>query len=534
MPSAAPPAARPRHQAHTPLGVRAVGDALAGALSAPLATPAGDPVSVGHLAGELAPFARSGGLGEAVSSLAGYQAAAGIDTAIVMPLYEGVRRGNWAMEPVGAPFHVDVGPRREWVRLWRHAEPGGTPLRPAPAPRVYFVESPAFFDRPGLYGPPGADYGDNAQRYACFVLAALHALPAIAPGPVLLHAHDWHAALAPVYLRTRFHDSPAHRRVSTVLSVHNAGYQGHYGPAVLDELGLPWSLYNWRELEWHGHVNLLKGGMAFADAVTTVSSTHAHELRTFAGGFGLDGAFVALRDRLVGIANGIDQQAWDPETDPLIARNYSVDDLGGKRRCRVALQRSAGLRKLKDVPIFAMSARLVGQKGLDLILGDPGYFALDAQFVFLGRGEPRYEAALSAIAARAPSRISVQLRFTEELEHRLLAGADMCLMPSLYEPCGLTQMRAQRYGTIPIARRVGGLADTIEDGATGFLFDDYTASDFMRAVMRAVDQFHDRDGWLGMVREAMTRDFGWERSAARYLAVYRRAVLQPRFPLPAE
>ena len=264
-----------------------------------------------------------------------------------------------------------------------------------------------------------------------------------------------------------------------------------------------------------------------------MSSTHAHELRTFAGGFGLDGAFVALRDRLVGIANGIDQEAWNPETDPLIARNYSVDDLSGKRRCRVALQRAVGLRKMHDVPIFVMSARLVWQKGLDLILGDPGYFALDAQFVFLGRGEPRYEEALSAIAARAPSRISVQLRFTEELEHRLLAGADMCLMPSLYEPCGLTQMRAQRYGTIPIARRVGGLADTIEDGATGFLFDDYTASDFMRAVMRAVEQFQDPEGWQAMVREAMTRDFGWDRSAARYLAVYRRAVLQPRFPHPA-
>ncbi len=503
----------------------------------PLVDPRGNTVNVVHLAAELAPFARSGGLGEAVSSLATFQAASGVPTSIVMPFYGPVRNGNWPMVPATEPFSVQVGPRQATVRLWEYAPEtvqsadgnfDGTladalveaPLRP----RIYFVESADYFDRPGLYGPPGTDYPDNAQRYACFVLAALSALPRITSGPTILHAHDWHTALAPVYLRTYFAQLPVYAHVSTVLSVHNAGYQGQYAPSTMPEVGLPWELYNWRQLEWHNSVNLLKGGIAFADIVTTVSSTHAHELRTGAGGFGLDGAFIALRDRLVGIPNGIDQQVWNPTSDPLIARNYSADDLSAKRRCRVALQRAVGLRKFNDLPIFAMTARLVAQKGLDLILGDPGYFALDAQFVFLGRGEPRYEAALTEIAKRAPARISVQLRFTEELEHRLLAGADMCLMPSQYEPCGLTQMRAQRYGTIPIARRVGGLADTIEDGVTGFLFDDYTPDDFMRAAVRAVDQFQDAEGWQGMMREAMARDFGWERSAARYLAVYRRVV----------
>ncbi|MDQ3996182.1 MAG: glycosyltransferase, partial [Gemmatimonadota bacterium] len=203
---------------------------------------------------------------------------------------------------------------------------------------------------------------------------------------------------------------------------------------------------------------------------------------------------------------------------------YATDDLSGKRRCRATLQRTFGLRPRARTPIFAMTARLAAQKGLDLILGDPGYFALDAQFIFLGHGEPRYETALREIAARAPSRIAVELKFTEPLEHLLLAGADMCLMPSQYEPCGLTQMRAQRYGTIPIARRVGGLADTIEDGVTGFLFDDYTPRDFMRAAMRALDQYREQPGWRAMMREAMSRDFGWERSAAKYLQVYRRVL----------
>jgi starch synthase len=274
-------------------------------------------------------------------------------------------------------------------------------------------------------------------------------------------------------------------------------------------------------------VNILKGGLVHADAVTTVSPTHAHELRTGAGGFGLDGVFVALRDRFVGILNGIDQSVWNPECDPDIPYHFSVDDLRGKRRNRWKLQNTFGLQRRAGVPIFALTARLVSQKGLDLILDDPGYFALDAQYIFLGHGEPRYEAALTAIASRARSRIAVELRFSDQLEHLLLAGADMCLMPSQYEPCGLTQMRAQRYGTIPVARRVGGLADTIEDGVTGFVFDDYNPREFMVAVVRALDQYRDRAAWKRMVREAMLRDFGWEKSVGRYRQLYERAVLDP-------
>ena len=443
---------------------------------------------------------------------------------VIMPLYSAVRDVAADLAPVSPPFQVQVGSRSEEARVYRLV---GTPSGPAVnAPRVFFISHPAYFDRPGIYGENGGDYPDNAQRYAFFVLAALTALPHLAPAPLVINSHDWHTALASVYLRTRFANDPYYRHVASVLTVHNAGYQGHFAPEIMPDLGLPWDLYNWRQLEWHDRVNLLKGGLVFCDAATTVSATHAHELRTARGGFGLHGVFLSLRDRFVGIVNGIDQRKWNPQTDPSISFHYSAENLAGKRRCRTALQRMFGLAPRARVPIFALTARLVSQKGLDLILGDPGYFALDAQYVFLGAGEPRYEEALTGIASRAPSRIAVELDFSEQLEHRLLAGADMCLMPSHYEPCGLTQMRAQRYGTIPVARRVGGLSDTIEDGVTGFLFDDYTPADFMTAAVRAVEQFSDPPGWQSMMREAMTRDFGWERSAAKYLQVYKR-VLAP-------
>jgi starch synthase len=488
--------------------------------SAPLTRPDGTPAPVVHLVPELSPYARTGGLGEAVASLAKHQAASGIPVTMFMPLYS-VIRDRVELEPVGPAFAVDVGPRTETTRIWEPVIP------PLPgAPRVLFVESAEYFDRPGLYGDEAGDYPDNAQRYALFTRAVLVALPRLMPqAPSILHAHDWQTALASIYLKTEFIGHPYYEGIRAVLSVHNAGYQGHFPHEVMPEIGLPSALYNHRQLEWYGRVNLLKGALVFSDLVITVSPTHAHELRTEKGGFGLDGVFVALRDRLVGIVNGIDQDVWDPGRDAFIPRRYNPENLQGKKRCRVALQRATGLSRWQ-APIFALTARLVAQKGLDLIVGDPGYFAFDAQYVFLGHGEARYEAMLTELAERAPSRIAVKLDFTDEFEHLLLAGADMCLMPSLYEPCGLTQMRAQRYGTIPVARRTGGLADTIEDGVTGFLFDDYTPADFMRAAMRAVDQYREAESWEQMMREAMARDFGWERSAARYLTVYRRVLSQ--------
>ena len=494
----------------------------------PLVARDGRPVTVVHLAAEVAPIARTGGLGEVVTSLAAYQQAAGIRACIVMPLYRQARAklGQVELEPVGDAWTTHVAYRDEWSRCWKLPEADATRVLgghgATGTPELYFLENGHYFDRAGIYGEQGRDYQDNHRRWAHFCAAALRALPRIAgDGPVILHAHDWHAALALAYLRGWYANVPWYRDIATVLTVHNAGYQGQYGAGLFGDFGLPTDMWRMDRFEWYGQVNLLKGGLAFADAATTVSANHATELRTAAGGFGLHATFLTMGDRFVGIANGIDQSRWDPATDPLIPERYSADDLRGKGTTRRALQEALGLPVRADVPIFVMTARLVTQKGLALIVDTPGLFDLDAQWLFLGAGERRFEEALRGIARARPDKVVVDTNFSDAKEHVLMAAGDVCLMPCQYEPCGLTQMRAQRYGTLPLVRRVGGLADTVDDGVTGFTFDQFDTGAFGRAVRRAVGTFHDSATWHRMMLAAMARDFDWGRSEERYRALYR-------------
>ena len=472
-----------------------------------------------HLAAEYWPYARTGGLAEAVRGIARFQAMAGRNVAVIMPLYTRVRDHATAMEPVGEPFRFDMGGRSEEGRLFED-------VGRDEGPRVYFIDHPEYFDRDGIYGESGGSYPDNHRRFGFLNRAALKVLPRVATGPVILHAHDWHASLAAVYLGALMKEEDFFQDVATVLTVHNGGYQGHYeGPGVLSELGLPESLYQPDFMEWYGKTNLLKGGLVFSDMVTTVSPTHARELRTRTGGFGLQDTFNALSDRFVGILNGIDYEVWDPATDPDIEVNYTADDLSGRAVNKAWLQKAAGLAPAPDVPLIGMSARLVEQKGLDLILAGDMMPRLEAQWFFLGEGQPHYQEALGALARRYPDQVAVRFNFTEDREHKLMAGADLLLMPSLYEPCGLTQMRAQRYGALPVVRRVGGLADTVEDRVTGFVFDEYQAWALEESLGYAIDLFRDRSAWTWHVKEAMRRDFSWQRSVDLYANVYFRAVL---------
>ncbi len=507
------PASKPhRRSAARPRRAAAVGAAVAQVAAA-------ERIGVTHLTAEYWPFARTGGLGEAVAGLANVQAAAGHPTTVFMPLYQQVRETTPSLERTGAPLTITLGGRIE--RAWLYRTP--PPPVATPGPQVFFIEHPDFFDRAGIYGDSGADYPDNARRFACFCLAALTALPEVAPGTQVLHAHDWHTALAPVYLRNALAGQTFYDRLAVVLSVHNAGYQGHFPPETVADLGLPAALYNVGVFEWYGRMNALKGALAFSDVAVTVSPTHSRELCTPEGGFGLHDTFTAMGDRLTGILNGIDPVLWNPATDPEIEANFSGDDPAGKRRCKAALQKAYGLTA-GHAPLFGMSARMVAQKGLDLILGADLLETSDAQFIFLGAGERRYHEALGDLAAAAPDRVAVEFMFTDHVEHRLLAGADALLMPSQYEPCGLTQMRAQHYGAVPVARRVGGLTDSITDGVTGFLFDEYTPAGLEQAITRAVETYADRAAWRKLVRAAMARPFGWDRSAEQYLALYHKAL----------
>lgn len=466
-----------------------------------------------------------------MASLAAYQSAAGMSVSIVMPLYRQIREQFPDLEPVDGPFAVNVAFRAHGAQLYKLPDAAASAVigmrGTAAPPTVYFIDNRDFFDRPGIYGDAGGSYGDSARRYAFFCAAAMYVLPRIATTPAILHAHDWHTGLALAYLRTWYGGSAFHRDVASILTVHNAGFQGHYPPDTMGDMGLDASLYNSAQFEWYGRVNLLKGGMAFADGVTTVSMTHADELRTPEGGFGLHDNFIAKGDRFVGILNGIDQSRWDPSTDRDIAATFSREDIGNKATCRQALQRELGFAERTDIPIFVMTARLVQQKGLDLILENPWIFNADAQWVFLGGGDGRFVEGLRAIASRYPDRVHIDTAFTDGKEHRMMAGGDILLMPCRYEPCGLTQMRAQRYGTVPLVRRVGGLADTVHDGVTGFVFTEFSASAFAEAIARAIVAYRDHDQWFRMMRDAMARDFGWERSEERYRDLYR-TVLSAR------
>ena len=474
------------------------------------------PPTIVHLSAEYFPFARTGGLAEAVNGLANVQARQGHAVVVFLPLYRSVREQAPDLAPLGRTYTVHLGPSVEEVRYFRAAKQDD-------GPRVVFIDHPHFFNRSGIYGEHGRDYPDNAERYALFCLAVLEAIPRLIQGDVIVHAHDWHTGPVFGYARTYGVYRERYARVPMVMSVHNGGYQGHFPETAVERLGIPRELYTFRNAEWYGRLNFLKMGLTNADCAATVSPNHARELTTPGGGFGLQDVYQWMGDRFTGITNGIDQRQWDPATDVHIAANYSREALHQKARNKAALQRTFGLPQRKKAPVFGMAARLVTQKGIAIILKSHRVQSLDAQFIFLGSGEPRFEDALSKLASRRPANVAVQLAFTDLLEHKLIAGADLLLMPSQYEPCGLTQMRAQRYGTLPVARRVGGLADTIADDVTGFLFDDYHAAALDWAIDRALKRYANADGWAKRMRAAMSQDFAWERSAEKYAALYRRA-----------
>jgi starch synthase len=391
--------------------------------------------------------------------------------------------------------------------------------------RWLLLDHPAFFHRDGPYLDRQArEWPDNAFRYASF--AAAVAELAAAERADVVHAHDWPAALVPVYEELRRSRLGGARRFATVLTIHNVAYQGWFPAGIWPLLGLPDAWFGQDGLEFYGGVNFLKGGLLFADALTTVSPTYATEIVTPEGGAGLDGVLGERRDRLRGILNGIDDETWDPRRDPHLARRYGVDDAAeGKAACRADLRRELGLAQDPAPPLAAVITRLAEQKGVDLLLGAvPAFLPDRVQLAVLAAGEPHWEGALLGLASAHPGRVAVRVGVDLPLAHRIEAGADLFLMPSRFEPCGLNQMYSQRYGAIPVVRRTGGLADTVVDAAdpdgTGYVFRDANAGGLAWALDRAL-----RDAgtplWDELRRRGMTRDFSWRRPAREYLDLYR-------------
>jgi starch synthase len=473
------------------------------------------------VASEAAPFAKTGGLADVVGSLPAALKSLGHEVAVLLPRY-GVVDLSGAQRVYDA-LPVWIPPSRYDTSLFLIQQE--TPY--------YLLDCPELYDRPGLYGEGGLDYPDNHIRFAVLARVALE-LCRYVFRPDILHGHDWQAGLIPVYLRTTFANDPTFLAIRTLFTIHNVGYHGLFPAAALSEIGLDGAgVFRPAGLEFFGKVCYLKGGLHFSDWLNTVSPTYAREIQTPEYGFGLDGV---LRDRshmLTGILNGADYTEWNPETDPYIAAHYSAADLSGKRPCKQALVSEFGLpAEAMDAPLIGIVSRLTRQKGADLVVeAADGLVAEGFYLAALGSGEPQYEELFQAMAARHPARIALRLGYDNPLAHKIEAGADLFLMPSQYEPCGLNQMYSLKYGTVPVVRATGGLDDTIEPG-TGFKFREYSAGALMDALQAARQAFSDPDGWRAMMLAGMAKDFSWKVSAAEYARLYERlAALNPATPV---
>jgi starch synthase len=482
-----------------------------------------DPLHVAFVASEVAPFMKTGGLADVAAALPKALGRLGHRVTIFLPRYGPIAY------PAGAfagSVHVPVDATPRSAGFYRREL--------APNVEIVFVEHPPFFERAFPYGEGGRDYPDNRLRFAFLSRAALEYFRSRGERPHVFHAHDWQAGLVPVFLKSFYWDDPTLHRTPTVFTIHNLAYQGNFPADTGSLLGLPWNIAAGDALEFHGGVSYMKGGVLFAEAVNAVSPTYAREIQTEAMGYGFDGILRSRVADLSGIVNGVDYDEWDPSVDPHIARKYGpADAAAGKAACKADLLRTFGLAEEPDLPVIGIVSRLVSLKGHDIVT-DAWYDLLQRplRMVVVGTGEPKIQDGFRALADRDPSRFGVRFVYDEALAHKVEAGADMFLMPSRFEPCGLTQMYSLRYGTVPIVRATGGLVDTVEpyDAATGtgtgFRFDHADGTGMMWAIDAALALYADRPAWAKLVQAGMSRDFSWTRSAEEYVALYRRAMEQ--------
>lgn len=479
------------------------------------------------VASECVPFAKTGGLADVVGALPKFIAGLGHEVDVLLPRYRTIPLSS--LSPVISSLTIPMGQRHKFCSVWRLQQ------SPAAGASTYFIDCPEYFDREALYGDKSGDYGDNAERFALFSRAALEFAKRASIAPEVIHCHDWQSALVPVFLKQDYSNDWFFGKTATVFTIHNMGYQGLFGSGVVESAGLPRSSFHPSGMEFFGKVNYLKGGIVYANAVTTVSRKYSQEIQTPEYGHGLDGVVRQRGADVHGILNGVDYSEWSPALDPHIAQNYSPERLAGKRECKRDLLREFKLPEELNRPLIAIISRLADQKGFDLISeGIEPLLALNPLFVVLGSGEPKYEYLLQRIAGVHHRQFGLRLAFDNKLAHKIEAGADLFLMPSRYEPCGLNQIYSLKYGTVPVVRATGGLDDTVEpfNPATGrgagFKFHDYTSAALVGAVREALETYAQREVWRRLMRNGMERDFSWNASARQYVRLYESVLARRR------
>ncbi|HUS59296.1 MAG TPA: glycogen synthase GlgA [Planctomycetota bacterium] len=482
---------------------------------------------IAFMTSEAAPFAKTGGLADVSGALPKHlHDDLGQDIAVIMPLYRAVRTSGQPIEPTGIEFEVPVGQVTRQAVIQRSHLPGSD------VP-VYLIQQDAYFDRDSLYGDKGVDYKDNCERFVFFSLAAIETVKRVFKSIDVIHCNDWQTALVPVYMQTLYANDPMISRAASVMSIHNLAYQGLFWHWDMRLTGLDWSLFHWKQLEYYGKLNLLKGGIVFSDSISTVSKRYAQEIQTTEYAVGLESVIRTRAEDLYGIINGIDYTVWNPEVDKLIPAQYTAKDLSGKLLCKCELQKQHKLPERPEVPLIGAISRLDKQKGFDLladIIDD--LMQDDIQFVLLGTGEAKYHTLFEQVARDYPQKACINLAFSNALAHQIEAACDMFLMPSRYEPCGLNQMYSLKYGTVPIVRSTGGLADTIVDynektrndeAANGFAFEEYTPRALLETIRRAVHAYHGPD-WHKLTVRGMKQDWSWARSAREYVEMYEKTM----------
>ncbi len=468
-------------------------------------------------ASEAIPYVKTGGLADVTGSLLKEYRKTGIDAFLMLPLYRRVRE-EFDLRDTGLTAKVPVGGRSFSFRILSFEEVS------------FFLECDEFFDREELYGTPAGDYPDNAERFTFFSRAVLEACIVLGLRPDVIHCNDWQTGLLPVYLKSLYR-TEFFRGTATVMTIHNLGYQGIFDASCFTLSGLPPGWFNPEGMEFYGKVNFLKAGIVASDVLTTVSSTYAKEILTPEFGYGLDGVLRRRSADLYGVINGIDYGEFDPAHGLGIPARYDASDLSGKSQCREELLRECGLSAGEKAPVASMIGRLSAQKGIDIFLSAaPEIVSSGVKLVVLGKGDEEYQKGVISLGKEHRDSVSVRIGYDEAFARRIYAGSDMILMPSLYEPCGLSQIIAMRYGAVPVARRTGGLADTITDhdslkgGGTGFLFRDYSAAVFVECLKRALCVYADKRRWRRIMTAAMKEDFSWKNSAREYIELYEKAI----------